>query len=136
MYQKILIPTLLDNPELLANAVNNARLLLAPQGTITLLNVVEEIPVYAETYVVTEALTKIRDDAKQQLDEMAAALGSDLHTKVVKGHAGRTIMTEMEAQNADLTIISSHRPGLADYFLGSTANHVVRYAQCPVLVLR
>jgi nucleotide-binding universal stress UspA family protein len=30
----------------------------------------------------------------------------------------------------------SHRPALKTYFLGSNAGHVVRYAQCSVLVVR
>ena len=37
---------------------------------------------------------------------------------------------------ADLLIIASHRPGLQDYFLGSTAAHVVRHAACSVHVIR
>ena len=39
-------------------------------------------------------------------------------------------------KNADMIIIASHRPGLQDYFLGSTAAKVVRHATCSVLVVR
>ena len=38
--------------------------------------------------------------------------------------------------NADLIVINSHKPGVEDYFLGSTASRVVRRAPCSVLVLR
>jgi nucleotide-binding universal stress UspA family protein len=41
-----------------------------------------------------------------------------------------------EEKGADLIIIASHRPGLKDYFLGSTAAKVVRHAKCSVLVIR
>jgi len=39
-------------------------------------------------------------------------------------------------KDVDLIIIASHRPGLQDYFLGSTAAKVVRHATCSVLVVR
>jgi nucleotide-binding universal stress UspA family protein len=32
--------------------------------------------------------------------------------------------------------MTSHRPDMRSYFLGSNAGHVVRYASCSVLVLR
>ncbi len=38
--------------------------------------------------------------------------------------------------NADLIIISSHRPELKDYLLGPNAARVVRHAGCSVLVVR
>ena len=36
----------------------------------------------------------------------------------------------------DCIVIGSHRPGLSDYFLGSTASRVVRHAPCAVHVFR
>ena len=41
-----------------------------------------------------------------------------------------------EDDKVDLIIIASHKPGLQDYFLGSTAARVVRHASCSVLVVR
>jgi nucleotide-binding universal stress UspA family protein len=32
--------------------------------------------------------------------------------------------------------MTSHRPAMRTYFLGSNASHVVRYAKCSVLVVR
>ena len=32
--------------------------------------------------------------------------------------------------------MSSHRPAMKTYFLGSNAGHMVRYAKCSVLVVR
>ena len=52
------------------------------------------------------------------------------------GHAYNTILDEAEKSGADLIIIASHRPGLQDYLLGSTAAKVVRHANCSVLVVR
>jgi len=52
------------------------------------------------------------------------------------GHSYNTILEVAKEKNADLIIIASHRPGLQDYFLGSTAAKVVRHANCSVLVVR
>ena len=40
------------------------------------------------------------------------------------------------AIKADLIVMTSHRPAMRTYFLGSNAGHVVRYAKCSVLVVR
>jgi len=40
------------------------------------------------------------------------------------------------AHAVDLIVIASHRPGLKDYFLGSTAGRVVRHSPCAVHVIR
>ena len=56
-----------------------------------------------------------------------------------QGGIHQEILEEAKAINADLIVMSSHRPhkpGIRTYFLGSNAGHVVRYAQCSVLVVR
>ena len=55
---------------------------------------------------------------------------------VVKGHSGRTIIDVAAEKSADCIVIGSHKPGLIDYLLGSTAARVVRHAPCAVHVLR
>jgi len=45
-------------------------------------------------------------------------------------------MTPRETDNVDLVIISMHgRSGLKRALIGSVAEQVVRYADCPVLVV-
>jgi nucleotide-binding universal stress UspA family protein len=46
------------------------------------------------------------------------------------------ILEEAAAVHADLIVMTSHRPAMRTYFLGSNAGHVVRYAKCSVLVVR
>ena len=72
------------------------------------------------------------------MNRMKAELHDDAHIamKVVEGHAGRSIVDYAEKNGVDLIVIASHRPGLQDFFLGSTAARVVRHAQCCVHVLR
>jgi nucleotide-binding universal stress UspA family protein len=52
------------------------------------------------------------------------------------GHAGQQICARAEAEQADIIVASTHgRTGLKHILMGSTAEYVVRHAQCPVLVV-
>ena len=112
-----------------------ARLLAEDDATITALHVIEEIPSYAATQIPDEVLIRRRPEAET---ELKAELGGVANVKpvVVSGHAGRTIVDYAKGSDIDCIVISSHRPGLQDYFLGSTAHRVVRHASCAVHVLR
>ncbi len=55
---------------------------------------------------------------------------------LVEGHSGTTILEWAEANGVDCIVVASHRPGLTDYLLGSTAGRVVRHAACSVHVVR
>jgi nucleotide-binding universal stress UspA family protein len=58
-------------------------------------------------------------------------------TSVVRqGGIYQEILEEAKAIDADLIVMSSHRVGVRTYFLGSVAGHVVRYANCSVMVVR
>ncbi len=56
--------------------------------------------------------------------------------RIVKGHSARTIIDFARENGIECIIIGSHKPGLSDYFLGSTAARVVRHADCAVHVHR
>ena len=58
------------------------------------------------------------------------AFGND-YTKEIN-----LLRQEAAAIKADLIVMTSHRPAMRTYFLGSNAGHVVRYAKCSVLVVR
>ena len=55
---------------------------------------------------------------------------------VRQGGIYHEILEEAAAIRADLIVMTSHRPAMRTYFLGSNAGHVVRYAKCSVLVVR
>ena len=76
------------------------------------------------------------ESAQSGLKAIATAAGLKMETEVRTGHSYNTILEVAKEKNADLIIIASHRPGLQDYFLGSTAAKVVRHANCSVLVVR
>jgi len=136
MYKTILVP--IDMSHL---AEGKANIDLAAQhaatgASIILLNVVEEIPNWAAVELPAGLLDKSLEASQTELKAIATAAGVKVDVEVRTGHSYNTILEVAEKKNADLIIIASHRPGLQDYFLGSTAAKVVRHANCSVLVVR
>ena len=135
MYHNILVPVVFDSEHDKSAAIKLARILATDTAKITFLHVVEQIPAYAISYVPPDNMTALREGLEEELDKLAKKLPG-AEGRVVEGHSGRTIVEFADKQGCDLIIVSSHRPGLSDYFLGSTASHVVRHASCAVHVVR
>jgi nucleotide-binding universal stress UspA family protein len=135
MYNKILIPIALDHDVDVQNTIATARRLLAESGTITLVAVVEDVPIYVAEYATVKPAEHIREDLKERLRTLAKGQ-NNLEVAVLSGKPGVVIPDLAAETNAELIVINSHRPGVEDYFLGSTASRVVRRAPCAVLVLR
>jgi len=135
MYKNILVPVAPDHPPNSGRAMEIAETLLDEGGRITALTVVEAIPAYVSQQIPADVM-------KSNREELEAALKAELggvkgvSTAVVVGHAATTILDQAEAKDVDCIVIASHRPGLIDYFLGSTAGRVVRHAKCAVHVVR
>ena len=104
-------------------------------GKVTLIHVMEQIPGYAISYMPQDYLRDARAAVEEELAQMAGGLenGQGL---VVVGHSGRTILDWAEENGVDLIVIASHRPGMQNLLLGSTATQVVRHAHCAVHVIR
>ncbi|RRH71491.1 universal stress protein [Falsigemmobacter faecalis] len=134
MYKNILVPVIQDHETTIASSMAAARVLCAEGGRITLLTVLAEIPTYVSQYLPQDQLQRNLTDAKEALE--AEFAGQGVSVEVRAGHAAQTILDVAEADAHDCIVIASHRPGLQDYFLGSTAARVVRHAQCSVHVLR
>ncbi len=135
MYNSILVAIALDHSRDNAKAFDVARLLANDSGKITAINVLEEIPAYVASQIPEDLLERRVAESKV---ELIAELGdaSVMEAVVVRGHAGRTIVNYASDENVDCIVISSHRPGMQDYFLGSTAQRVVRHATCAVHIIR
>ncbi|MEX5729884.1 universal stress protein F [Rhodovulum iodosum] len=135
MYKTILVPIALDHDAHAAEVLAIARALRAEGGRITALTVVEEIPAYVAQYLPEGQESKTRDEVRSGISALLEGAG-DVEARVVSGHAGVTIVDYAARHDVDLIVMASHRPGLQDYFLGSTAARVVRHAPCSVHVLR
>jgi len=103
---------------------------------IILLNVVEEIPTWAAAELPANLVGDSMKRAQSELKAIANATGMMMDVVIRSGHSYKTILEVAKESRAELIIIASHRPGLQDYFLGSTAAKVVRHATCSVLVMR
>ncbi len=135
MYHNILVPISFDAERDSSGALKLAQLLATPEAEVTLLHVVEHIPDYAISYMPAEYLSEARKAIQAELDTLAAGV-PNAKGLVIEGHSGRTILDWAEANKPDLIIMASHRPGMQDLLLGSTATHVVRHAKCAVHVVR
>src|SRR6476661_2468000 len=143
MYKHILVPIDLTDPELAKPAITTA-LSMANQsgGTVRLINVLPLTPVMLAEYVPPDFETQQRKAAEDALAIITKETGLDparVSSIVRQGGIHQEILEEANAINADLIVMSSHRPakpGIRTYFLGSNAGHVVRYAKCSVLVVR
>ncbi len=135
MYHNILVPISFDTERDTSGPIKLAEVLATPDAKVTLLHVVEHIPNYAISYMPAEYLTEARKAIQTELDDLAAKL-PNAEGLVIEGHSGRSILDWAEAHSPDLIIMASHRPGMQDLLLGSTATHVVRHAKCAVHVVR
>lgn len=110
---------------------------LSPGGKLVLIHVINEVPSYVVGQVPREALSQHQRNAADMLDDIARGIsGVQVETMVRSGTPSTVILNTAEKSGADLIMIASHKPGLGDYFIGSTATRVVRHAQCSVLILR
>lgn len=135
MYNNILVAIAYDETRDRAAAFDVARTLADEDAAITALHVLEDIPVHVAHYIPVEQAESGRAEA---LARLKADLGgvTDVRPVVVQGNPGARIVEYAAQHEIDCIIIASHRPGLADYFLGSTASRVVRHAKCAVHVIR
>jgi len=138
MYQTILIALALDQGHA-PRAFELARRLKAEDGKIVALHVIDRIPNFASLYLSAEQTPdseeKIVRAARQAiLDRIGEP--QDAEVVVLSGHPGRTVTDHAEKIGADCIIAGSHKPNLTEFFLGSTAARIMRYAKCSVHILR
>jgi universal stress protein F len=140
MFNSILVPIDLADTDLAKPAIATAATLAQTwQGTVRLLNVMPMTPVMLAEYVPADFDAQQRETAEEALAIVAQESGipADRITYAVRqGGIYHEILEEATAVKADLIVMTSHRPAMRTYFLGSNAGHVVRYAKCSVLVVR
>ena len=140
MFTQILVPVDLADADLAKSAIETAVSLAgASGGSVRLLNVLAMTPVMLAEYVPPDFDAQQRQSAEEALAIIAKEAGlepSRITTVVRQGGVYHEVLEEAKAIDADLVVMSSHRPAMKTYFLGSNAGHVVRYARCSVLVVR
>lgn len=134
MYKHILVPMALDHG-IAEVTMEIARTLLAKDGQITALHVHEAPNNSVSAYVDSGVIESAFERTKQQMNDRVAAM-DNVKALTVQGHSGRTIVDTATTLKVDCIVLGSHKPGLIDYLLGSTAARVVQHAPCAVHVAR
>jgi universal stress protein G len=140
MFKHILVPVDLAETELAKQAVDTAiGMARASGGSMRLVNVLPMTPVMLAEYVPPDFEAQQKTASEEALAIIAKECGLEAGrvTSIVRqGGIYHEVLEEAKTFAADLILMSSHRPAMRTYFLGSNAGHVVRYAKCSVLVLR
>jgi nucleotide-binding universal stress UspA family protein len=140
MFKSILVPIDLAEPELAKAAIESAVGMARQSGAaLRLVTVLPATPVMLAEYVPPDFDAQQNAAAGEALAIIAKECGLNpgQATSVVRqGGVYHEVLEEAKETGADLIVMSSHRPAMRTYFLGSNAAHVVRYARCSVLVLR
>ena len=140
MYKKILVPVDLADTDLVKPAIETAvSMARMSHGTVRLINVLPMTPVMLAEYVPPDFDVQQRKSSEEALAIIAHETGLDaahVSYAVRQGGIYHEVLEEAKDFDADLIVMSSHRPAMRTYFLGSNAGHVVRYAKCSVLVVR
>jgi universal stress protein G len=140
MFKHVLVPVDLADTDLAKSAIETAvSLVRASGGSVRLLNVLPATPAMLTEYLPPDFEAQQERSAAEALGIIAKECGLDashVDTVVRNGGIYHEVLEEAKEWHADLIVMSSHRPAMRTYFLGSNAGHVVRYARCSVLVVR
>jgi universal stress protein F len=131
MYANVLVAVDLEHEKTAQHLVNVGRF-LAGSGKVTVLHVVQPLPSYVAIQAPGDVVENHRKEAASRLTGLAQ--GSE--TLTAHGHPATVILDEAKRLGCDAIVMGSHRPGLGDYLLGSTAARVVRHSPCTVVVDR
>jgi len=147
MYRHIMVP--LDGSELaecVLPHLNTVAGLLKGDKKISLVRVVPPLRLYEgiEASLPLEERKRIEADgirdAKEYLKEVSGRLrlpNATIETEVLFGRVLDELNKFARDNGVDLVIIATHgRSGVSRWVIGSTADHLIRSANIPVLVIR
>jgi len=134
MYKTILVPIDIGHPEQGGKTLRIARQLGGDASRVVALFVTADVPGFVALELPQGLVEKNLAKSRAQLEALAEKAAAE--TMIRSGHPPTKILECVEEIGADLIVMASHRPGLQDYFLGSTAARVVRHAPCAVFVDR
>ncbi|MES0882634.1 universal stress protein [Roseibium sp. SCP14] len=140
MFKKILVPVDPAEPGFAKDALDKASQLARDYGAkIHLMAVCPEVQSFVASQLPDGWQRREIDETTVILDKIGAELDVpegtvDCHVRM--GAVYHEVIEEAEKSGCDLVLMTSHKPGLSTYFIGSNAAHIVRHAPCSVMVLR
>ena len=136
MYKNILVPVALDHGSNSRASIEIAKCLLTKGGKITLLNIINEIPGYVALELPKATQLNWIKEARSELKGLANDNFPKANCEVFEGNPHHGILDYAKEMEIDCIVMASHKPGLQDYLIGSTAARVVRHAKCAVHIIR
>ena len=140
MFKKILVPVDPAEPAFAADALSKAALMARDYGAkIHLMAVCPEVQSFVASQLPEGWQKREIDETTVILDKIGADLDvpeGSVDCIVRMGSVYHEVIEEAERSGSDLVLMTSHKPGLSTYFIGSNAAHIVRHAPCSVMVLR
>ncbi|HEX6810841.1 MAG TPA: universal stress protein [Planctomycetota bacterium] len=110
---------------------------------LVLLHVVPEMNYPLRSFGMAWSLPHLHEElhkhAADEIEKVRKTIGTgvDVRTELRDGEAHAQVLACAKAQNADLIVMGTQgHTGLKHALLGSTAERVVRLAECPVLTVR
>jgi nucleotide-binding universal stress UspA family protein len=138
-FKKILIPT--DGSEYTKQAIGKGLELAKLTGAeVTALYVVDQtsfinFPMDSTIVSVFTMLEKEGKEAVEYVQKLGKEMGVTVKVRIEEGSPARKITDA--SKDYDLIVMGTlGRTGISKLLLGSTAERVVRFAECPVLVVR
>lgn len=99
---------------------------------------VARLPEPATSVEVEAVLDDAREHYEAGFKKILERAGDDVEveTAIAVGHPPEQIVHKAETEHADLIVLGRSRMSVVEKLLGSTSERVLRYAHCPVLVVR
>ena len=139
-FSKILVP--LDFSDSAEEILGAALRVLAADGTLTLLHVVEWLPAVTEgtfgIYPHRKDIEKIKELSQAKLAEMVRKHPDESVDSLVReGRAAQVILETIGEHEPELVVMGTHGRSKLDHLLiGSVTERVIRHAPCAVLTVR
>ncbi len=98
-----------------------------------------ELPAAQQGYAPTFQVDDLKQIARQKLEGRVTAVQGKvaIEAAVAEGRPSEKIVEYARDHNVDLIVMGTQGRGpVAQFFLGSVADNVVRSAECPVLTIR
>ena len=140
MFKKILVPVDPNEIEFAKPAVAAAANLAAQGGgEVLLIGILPVMNGYVSEFLPADFEAGFEKETENRIHAVGVAAGLDPARFTVKLRTGSVyheVIDESKESGVDLIVVTSHRPQMSTYLLGSNAAKIVRHATCSVMVLR
>jgi len=138
-YHSLLVP--FDGSESGKKALGRACELSRSDGSeVSVLYVIpryEEMMDFFKTDAIKKSLQQEAEKIVNKAKKIAADLGVQIKAVVQEGHASDKILEIADKLKNDLIVMGTHGwRGMNKAILGSTAERIIAYASCPILIVR